>query len=232
MKKVAGKIFLLNCLLVILFSKGVVHAELADKDYLELYPDEKNEILSSGAIGRRERGEISPSPPSTESEELAWVLETAVLPHNTTKGELERFLIDRLPPLQAPGSSQRWDQQRSQLRQDIMEKVVMKGHDPAIFSEKPAVQWQESIETKHGYRIRRLCYEMWPGLWGPALIYEPVDVAGSVPVVLNPMGHSGILTNEFRQARVINQVKRGMIAMVIEWIGSGGQLMTSREEHG
>ena len=211
---------------------GAQRSSDQDDAYFRLYPDEKNEVLSAAALrGRAQQPALNNTEVETEAE-LRRLLGTWGLPPNTTRSELDKFLLSRLPPLKVPATAQNWTQQGQALRHRVLEEVVMKGHDPAIFRQSPAVQWQGIIETGHGYRIRKLCYEMWPGFWGPALIYEPVDLQGPAPVVLNTMGHGGVLSNDFRQTRVINLVKRGMICMVVEWIGSGGELSTSREVHG
>jgi len=70
--------------------------------------------------------------------------------------------------------------------------------------------------------IRKLRYEVLPGYWIPALLYEPLDVAGAVPVVLNPNGHhAGGKALTYKQARCANLARRGMIALNFEFIGMG-----------
>ena len=41
----------------------------------------------------------------------------------------------------------------------------------------------ETIDGGPGYRIKKLRYEALPGLWVPALLYEPTQLDGKVPVV-------------------------------------------------
>jgi len=48
----------------------------------------------------------------------------------------------------------------------------------------------------------------------PALLYEPTNLSGRVPVVLNVNGHDGSgKVAAYKQARCINQAKRGMLAL-------------------
>ena len=70
--------------------------------------------------------------------------------------------------------------------------------------------------------IRDRRYEGYPGLWVPALFYEPDDLHNHVPAVLNPNGHhAGGKAMDYKQARCINLAKRGMLALNTEFIGMG-----------
>ena len=57
-----------------------------------------------------------------------------------------------------------------------LDKVYLRGHQPGILDAPPQVQWRDVIETGKGYRIRKLRYEGYPGLWVPALLYEPENL--------------------------------------------------------
>ena len=85
-----------------------------------------------------------------------------------------------------------------------------------------AVVWLDTLEGGPGYRIKKLRYEALPGLWVPALLYEPETLEGKVPAVLNVNGHdSKGKSADYKQIRCINQAKRGMLALNIEWLGMG-----------
>ena len=93
------------------------------------------------------------------------------------------------------------------------------------------MEWQETIPGGDGYRIKKLRYEALPGMWVPALLYEPEKLSGKVPVVLNVNGHDPIgKAAKYKQIRCINQAKRGMIALNVEWFGMG-QLRTDGFVH-
>ena len=84
------------------------------------------------------------------------------------------------------------------------------------------MEWSDTIEGLPGYRIRKLRFEAVPGWWIPALLYEPTKLSGKRPVVLNVNGHDGKgKAADYKQLRCINQAKRGMIALNVEWIGHG-----------
>ena len=83
------------------------------------------------------------------------------------------------------------------------------------------MEWLEVIPGK-GYRVRKLRFEAVPGLWVPALLYEPDKLQGKVAAVLNVNGHEGEgKAIPYIQARCINLAKRGILAMNPEWIGKG-----------
>lgn len=85
------------------------------------------------------------------------------------------------------------------------------------------VEWLDEIEGGPEYRIKKLRYEALPGLWVPALLYEPLKLTGKVPVIMNVNGHDRAdgKAAKYKQIRCINQAKRGMIALNVEWLGMG-----------
>jgi dienelactone hydrolase len=92
--------------------------------------------------------------------------------------------------------------------------------------------WLNTIAGGPGYRIKKLRYEALPGLWIPALLYEPEKLAGRVPAILNVNGHDrNGKAAPYKQIRCINQAKRGMLALNVEWLGMG-QLRGTGYHHG
>ena len=85
------------------------------------------------------------------------------------------------------------------------------------------IDWQESIPGGPGYRMKKLRYEALPGLWIPAILYEPQsEQPGAVPAVLNVNGHDPKgKAAVYKQIRSINQAKRGMLALNVEWLYMG-----------
>jgi len=126
-----------------------------------------------------------------------------------------------LPRLGGTMTPARWHQRAARVRADML-KLFLQGHPPGVLREIPRIQWLGTIEGGPGYRIRKLRYEGYPGLWVPALLYEPTTLRGRVPVVLNPNGHhAGGKAMDYKQARCINLAKRGMLALNTEFIGMG-----------
>jgi len=115
------------------------------------------------------------------------------------------MLEPHLPHLTTPSTATAWQKRATQTRQHLLEHFFV-GHPSGLLEEQPRVQWRGTIETGEGYRIRKLRYEGYPGMWVPALLYEPTVLKGRVPVVLNPNGHhAGGKAMDYKQARCIRR---------------------------
>jgi dienelactone hydrolase len=134
---------------------------------------------------------------------------------------LKRFLLDRIPAFEPPVDSESWSRRIPELRQEALEKVFLQGFPAEVVDRLPRVVWGETFAPDAAYTIRKLRYEAYPDYWIPALLYEPAVLSGEkVPVVLNPNGHhAGGKTADYKQARCVNLVRRGMISLNFEFIG-------------
>lgn len=152
----------------------------------------------------------------------AW-LGRDLLEKNVTLGEVKAFTESRVPTIPEFKSTAGWERYADQLRQRALDEVVLRGEARRWNKAEVQVEWQETVPGGSGYVIKKLRYECLPGLWIPALLYEPEKLSGKVPVVLNVNGHDGRngKAAKYKQARCINQAKRGMIALNVEWIGMG-----------
>lgn len=131
------------------------------------------------------------------------------------------FLGEHLPHFTPPTSAAAWREQVPALRTQVLD-LFFRGHPVGLLAEQPQVHWGDRIETGAGYTIRKLRYEGYPGLWVPALLYEPDQVGEKVPAILNPNGHhAGGKAMDYKQARCINLAKRGMLALNTEFLGMG-----------
>ena len=70
---------------------------------------------------------------------------------------------------------------------------------------------------------RKLRYEIVPGFWSTAILYEPDNIMGQVPATLNVNEHDYVLGKaaEYKQKRCINFAKRGSLALSLEWLECG-----------
>jgi len=136
--------------------------------------------------------------------------------------DLRTYLLDRAPKFTAPSDSDQWAEQADQLRKRVLNEVVFRGV-PALWLDGPVhVVWGDTLPG-NGYVIRKLRYEAVPGLWIGGLLYEPDNITGLRPAVLNPNGHVGPpgMTIDYKQIRCINLAKRGMLALSLEFLGMG-----------
>jgi hypothetical protein len=157
-----------------------------------------------------------------ETAEIQKLLAAPIIGPDLALAEVQDFCEARVPRMPTPKTAQEWQQEADRIRADVLAKVVFRGQATAWRDAKTDVKWDETIEGGPGYRIRKLRYEALPGLWIPALLYEPEKLEGKMPVALAVNGHEGKgKAAEYKQIRAINMAKRGMIVLNTEWLGMG-----------
>jgi len=156
-------------------------------------------------------------------EEIERQLAKRILKGGQPLEEVQAFCESRVPDVPAFGKPEDWIRESDRIRQAVLEKVIFRGKEAKVWRDaEPKVEWDGVMEGLPGYRIRKLRFEIIPGWWAPALLYEPKKLAGKVPVVLNVNGHDRKgKAADYKQIRCINQAKRGMLALNVEWIGMG-----------
>lgn len=159
-------------------------------------------------------------------------LEKRLLDPQLPLREVQAYAESHILPMPELTTVEEWEHYARQTRKDVLDKVVFRGEAQQWRSLPTNVEWMETIEGGEGYHIGKLRYEIVPGLWVAALLYEPQQLRGKVPVVMNVNGHDRPdgKAAAYKQLRCINQVKRGMIALNVEWLGMG-QLNTPGFDH-
>jgi hypothetical protein len=160
------------------------------------------------------------------------LLSRPILTPDQTLTEVQNFAAACIPPVPKPASVAEWEETARHLREQTLINTVYRG-EAAKWRETPLkVEWLETIPGGPGYSIKKLRYEAIPGMWIPALLYEPEKITGKAPVFLNVNGHDPVgKATDYKQMRCINQAKRGIIALNVEWFGMG-QLRTEGFAHG
>ncbi len=171
------------------------------------------------------------APPSGDKA-LRDVLGQSVLAAGQPLAEVKKYCERRIAVLPHFATWSAWTHEAERLRQSVLEQIVFRGVPAAWRDPSRRVEWLDTISGGPGYHIKKLRYEAIPGLWIPALLYEPDQVAGRVPVILNVNGHDANGKQApYKQIRCINLAKRGMIALNLEWLGMG-QLRGEGFSHG
>jgi hypothetical protein len=166
-------------------------------------------------------GVVAGSPAADRSPVQA-LLDHAILEPGQPLAETQDYLESRIPRLPELSTRTTWEWEAERVRRAVLDRVVFRGAARRWRDAEVRTEWQETIPGGPGYRIRKLRYEALPGLWIPALLYEPEQLSGKVPVVLNVNGHDGKgKAALYKQIRCINQAKRGMLALNVEWLGMG-----------
>jgi Asp-tRNA(Asn)/Glu-tRNA(Gln) amidotransferase A subunit family amidase len=177
-------------------------------------------LAAISATAQTDRATVSP------------LLEQAIQPQEVTAYELRRFIAKKIPALAPPGTAEQWTAQARQLRTRLLNEIVYHGWPREWVDSGPKFEDLGIVASGSGYRTRKLRYEIVPGFQSTALLYEPAEVRGKVPAVLNVHGHVGPEGKaiEFKQQRCINQARQGMLALSLEWMAFG-ELANHENEH-
>jgi hypothetical protein len=153
---------------------------------------------------------------------VATLLEKEIQPKAVVAYQLQRYLMKNIPKPLLPTSAEQWNKEAQRLRAHVLKDIVYHGWPQEWIDSPPRFEQTEVIETRHGYRLRKYRYEIVPGFVSTAILYEPGELHGRVPAILNLTGHEplGNLT-EYEQKRCINFAKQGILALSLGWPGLG-----------
>ncbi len=155
-------------------------------------------------------------------ETVAPLLEDQVLSKAVTAFQIQRFLMRGIPKPLPPGTAAQWNAKKRELREHILKNIAFHGWPQEWVDSAPRFEQTDVIETDHGYRMRKFRYEIVPGFSSTAILYEPAQLSGSVPAILNLTGHDPLANlSEYEQKRCINFAKRGILALSLGWPGLG-----------
>jgi dienelactone hydrolase len=159
------------------------------------------------------------------------VLKDEVLPPTVASFQLRQYILRRVADPPAPLNSAQWTADQNGLRAKLLKDVVFHGWPKAWIEAEPKFQ-EEGIIQGDGYRIRKLRYEIVPGFESVALLYEPLNVQGKIPAILNVNGHVGApgKSVEYKQKRCITFARNGILALNLEWL-SYGELSHEWNDH-
>ncbi len=159
----------------------------------------------------------------TEPQTLQAILKDELLPPAVAEYQVRKFIIDHTAsPPAVPASPEAWTAEASRLRQRLLD-VAFHGWPKEWVESAPKFEEVAVIDTNAGYRIRKLRYEIVPGLSSAALLYEPNQVSGKVPAILYVHGHVGKpgYTIEYGQKFAVNLAKHGVVVLSLEWFEFG-----------
>ena len=160
------------------------------------------------------------------------ILEQPLLTPDVVAFECRQYLRAKVPPLSVPASAEQWTAESRRIRQRVLHDVVYHGWPKEWIDAPVKMEDVGAVATGEGYRIRKLRYEIVPGFYGAAILYEPAVIRGKVPAVLNVNGHVGPLGKavEYKQKRCIQQARMGIVSLNLEWLAFG-ELSNKENEH-
>lgn len=156
------------------------------------------------------------------SDSVAPLLEKPVQPTSVTAYQVQKYMMNHITKPVLPATPEQWTAEAQMARKRILQDVIFHGWPQEWIMSPPHFEQTQVIETSHGYRLRKFNYEIVPGLYSTAVLYEPDVIKGRVPAILNVVGHEplGNLV-EYDQKRCINFAKQGMLALSLGWLGYG-----------
>ena len=150
------------------------------------------------------------------------VLSEEILPPQVALHEVKEFLLERVASPPKATSASAWTSEAARIRTHLLQDVVFHGW-PREWTEAPPKFEEVGVIAGQGYRIRKLRYEIVPGFWSTALLYEPEKLTAKMPAVLSVNGHEMVTgkATEYAQKRSINMARRGILSLHPEWLGCG-----------
>src|SRR6516165_8518032 len=153
---------------------------------------------------------------------VAPLLDEQVQPKAVAAYQIQKYLMKGIPKPRVPATAEQWNLEQQKVREHVLKDIAYHGWPQEWIDSAPRFEQMAVMETSHGYRVRKYRYEIVPGFESTALLYEPGQLRGKVPAILDFTGHDplGNLT-EYEQKRCINFAKRGILALSLGWPGLG-----------
>lgn len=158
----------------------------------------------------------------TDPKHVEAILKPPLQARSVVTYQLQEYLLKHAARLPAPTTAAEWTRGAASIRRNML-KVVYHGWPDNWIDSPPQFEDMGPVPAGKGYRLEKFRYEVVPGFYSTALIYKPAKISGRIPAVLNVMGHFYALgkAEEFEQKLCINEALHGMIALNLEWIGTG-----------
>jgi len=183
-------------------------------------------LLCAGILAIYSGNAVADDPTPVEAALQAPVQTPAV-----TAYQIQHYLMKRIPKAKLPSTAAEWREEQRTLRTHILNDIIYHGW-PREWVEAPTRFEQVGvIDTGFGYRLRKFRYEIVPGFFSTAILYEPEKLDAPAPGILNVIGHEHMgHAAEYEQKRCINFAKRGMYALSLSWMGFG-ELAQPENDH-
>jgi hypothetical protein len=167
----------------------------------------------------------------TEPRYLEDILKEEVLRPAVAMLQLRQYILQRVGKLPTPSSAAGWTADSKRVRDQMVNDVVFHGWPKEWVDSHPKFE-DLGVVSGNGYRMRKFRYEIVPGFQSVAILYEPLNMQGKVPAILNVNGHVGAPGKavEYEQKRNITFARNGILSLSLEWF-SCGELDKEPNEH-
>jgi hypothetical protein len=163
--------------------------------------------------------------------EVEAAYKTPVVSADLASDQLRDYLISLIPARPQPHSAAEWTVEAKRLREKILADVIFHGWPKEWVNAAPKFEDLGLMPSGPGYRMRKLRFEIVPGFYSTAVLYEPEKMSGRMPAVVNVNGHDPDgKAAEYKQKRCINQALMGILNLNLEWINFG-ELRAADNDH-
>ncbi|MFN7922262.1 MAG: acetylxylan esterase [Bryobacteraceae bacterium] len=147
----------------------------------------------------------------------SWITDP-ILPEPVRKTQMRAFVDANIPPLPRFKTIAEWESYRTSIRAELLRLL---GIDDIVFNRKLRFI-QTGLLERDGYKLEKINYESFPGMWVPAVIWVPNDIERTAPAVISVSGHTYCESKgaDYMQQRAFNLVRRGMIVMTYDYFGT------------
>ena len=168
----------------------------------------------------------------TQPQQVRAALEQPIQTPDVVAYQLRSYLRGRIAKPVAPATREEWTAEAQRIRKRLLNDVVFHGWPREWVDAPPKFENVGPAPAGKGYRAFKLRYEIVPGFYGAAIVYEPETIRGRAPAIVNLNGHVGHIGKaiEYKQKRCINQARQGIISLNLEWF-SYGELDLKENEH-
>jgi hypothetical protein len=158
----------------------------------------------------------------TRTKDLAPILKQELLPPAVAQYQLRQYILHRIAHISPPSSAAEWTLESKRIRAQILSEVVFHSWPKEWVNAPPRFE-EVAVIPGNGSRMRKFRYEIVPRFQSVAILYEPLNLKGKVPAILNTNGHVGPpgKSVEYKQKRCITFARNGILALNLEWLGFG-----------
>ena len=168
----------------------------------------------------------------SDAEQVGAILKEELLPPQVAFFEMKDYIVRHVANPPSTTSADKWTAEAKRLREHLLNDIAFHGWPHEWVDSPPKFEDLGVFATEKGYRLRKLRYEIVPGFQSTAILYEPENLQGKMPAVLNVNGHHVAMGKaiEHKQKRCITFAQHGILALSLEWMGMG-ELNQKENEH-
>jgi dienelactone hydrolase len=175
---------------------------------------------------------VQPARAQSDARQTGAILKEEILSPQVALFQLREYILRHVVEPPRPASAEEWSAHAKRLREHMLNDVAFHGWPKEWVNAPPKFEDLGLLAKEKGYRLRKLRYEIVPGFYATAILYEPENIQGKIPAILNVNGHEVTQGKaaEYKQKRCITFARHGMLALSLEWLGMG-QLNIKEHEH-